>query len=68
MDERTSLLNQLQIDHDDKAHSTGRGWILWGVLPIVIIAIGAAAWLYFYRLPGAVVVTVATPGQRLDSL
>lgn len=61
MDERTSLLNQLQIDRDDKAQSTGRGWILWGVLPVVIIAIGAAAWLYFYRLPGTVVVTVATP-------
>ena len=59
MDERSSLLNQLQIDRDDEPATGSRRWIWWLAVPIVAVGAGAAAW-FFYMLPEAIVVSVAT--------
>lgn len=60
MDERSSLLNQLQIEKDDKpAQGSGRtAWWLAAAL-VVVAGAGAAGW-YFYTLPPTIVVSVAT--------
>ena len=59
MDERSSLLNQLQIDRDDKPATGSRRWIWWMAVAFVVIGAGGAAW-FVYTLPEAVVVSVAT--------
>jgi len=57
--DKSSLLNQLHIDSDDRAETRSRHWIWWLAIPLVLVGFGAAAWLV-YRLPDAIVVSVAT--------
>ena len=59
MSDKSSLLNQLHIDSDDRAETRSRHWIWWLAIPLVLVGFGAAAWLV-YRLPDAIVVSVAT--------
>ena len=60
MDERSSLLNQLQIEKDDKPAQGGGRTAWWLAAALVVVAgAGAAGW-YFYTLPPTIVVSVAT--------
>ena len=57
MNDKSALLDQLRIDRDTEKPPTGRGWIWLAALLAVLVAAGAAAWLW--RGPAAVPVKIA---------
>lgn len=59
MDERSSLLNQLQIDREDEPASGGGRAVWWVLAVLVAAAAGGAGW-YYYTLPETVTVNIAT--------
>ena len=67
MDERSSLLNQLQIDRDDEPAARGGRTIWWLVAAIVVVAAGGGGW-YFYTLPETILVNVATAQAAPDEV
>ena len=68
MDERSSLLNQLQIDRDDEPSGGGGRAAIWWVLAVlVVVAAGGAGW-YYYTLPETIVVNVAMAAAAPDEV
>ena len=64
MDERSSLLGQLRIDHDDRDTGAGRPWAWWVGACVLLIAIGVAGvlvWRAQQGVPVSVVTAEAAP-------
>jgi RND family efflux transporter MFP subunit len=59
VDDRASLLSQLQIDRESKADTSDRRWLWWLVLLAVLVGSGVGAWAW-YRPSDALLVSVAT--------
>jgi RND family efflux transporter MFP subunit len=57
MNDKSALLDQLRIDRDPEKSPAGRGWIWLAALLAVLVAAGAAAWLW--RGPASVPVKIA---------
>ena len=47
MNERSELLNQLQIDREDRAAGSGYARLLWSAASAAIVLVGVSAWLGF---------------------
>ena len=77
VDERSSLLGQLRIDHADRDTAVGRPWAWWAGGCVLLVAIGVAGAL-LWRAQQGVMVNVVTaavvptdvsvgPGSLLDA-
>jgi len=70
MDDKAALLNQLRIDRSDEPEPSRGGWLRWLIVLVVLLALGAAAFLFFGKpsgVPVKVVGAKATGGGATGS-